>query len=136
MLSNLDRILSDYLKIHNSIFKFNLRKLIPIPFIFKRIDYLKHANQCEALIKELTEIRIIYRSRSEDGSDFYKLIDDYIIKLESTIIILHEICKKFNDNTWSYTYNYYKKDIQRYEATRTQYVALGRELNKYIKDLS
>jgi hypothetical protein len=49
-------ILDRYIVIHDAIFKFSLRKAIPIPGVFKPIDYWQHLRVLDALVSELQEI--------------------------------------------------------------------------------
>ena len=49
-------VLSNYLKIHNDIFTFSIRKIIPIPFIFKKIDYNKSYYSLSDDINKLNSI--------------------------------------------------------------------------------
>ena len=44
-----DNLLSKYLRIHNDIFKFSLRKSIPIRGIFKATDYANHFEELSSL---------------------------------------------------------------------------------------
>ena len=56
-----NNLLLQYIKIHNNIFKFSLRRIIPIPFIFKAIDFETHGRETENILSQLEEIKVLTR---------------------------------------------------------------------------
>lgn len=50
-------ILTQYTKIHNDIFKSSLRRIIPIPGVFKAIDFGKHYGSLSELRERYLHIQ-------------------------------------------------------------------------------
>ena len=64
LAANVNDILSRYILIHDQIIKFSIRKLIPIPGLFKAIPFCTHENDLDALLGELAAARGPTRARA------------------------------------------------------------------------
>jgi hypothetical protein len=53
-----DEFYADYIRIHDECHKFSLRKIIPIPFIFKPINYKAHTEELSRILDELKKIEL------------------------------------------------------------------------------
>lgn len=51
-------ILSRYVVIHDAIFKSSIRKILPIPGLFKAIDYGSHYHELDDLHSDLADILV------------------------------------------------------------------------------
>ncbi len=125
-------ILDRYVAIHDKIFKFSLRKAIPIPGIFKAIDYGQHVRDLDSLASALDQIAISTNNRNEVPVVF----KEYITALLKTIKFLRDMCEhlhgKAEGDLRSYKMNQYKADVKEYEELVNKYCSLGKVSNEYI----
>lgn len=125
-------ILKSYVAIHDKIFKFSLRKIIPILGIFKPIDYCQHSRELDSLASELKQVVI---SASKRGG-IPIVFQEYVTTLLKTIQFLRDICSKLYDKAEgdlkSYRMNQYKADVREYEELVNKYCLLGASLNKCV----
>jgi hypothetical protein len=125
-------ILERYVVIHDTIFKFSWRKAIPIPGIFKPIDYGQHAEELNALASALQQIIITIANKTDIPDVFQK----FVAALFETIKFLRDICTrlyhKSEGDLQSYPMNEYKADMARYEDLVNRYHSLGSAVNEYI----
>ncbi|MFH1821567.1 MAG: hypothetical protein ABH852_03900 [Methanobacteriota archaeon] len=126
-------ILERYVEIHDKIFKFSWRKAIPIPGLFKPIDYAQHLRELDSLASELKQLVISISSRTEVPDVFHK----FIAALLETIQFLRDMCRRLYDKSEgdlrSYTMNQYNSDVATYEELVNKYRLLGSALNEYIR---
>src|SRR4051812_15539965 len=81
------QILTQYLEVHDQVFAFSLRKIIPIPGLFQPINYAratKQLNELSILLKELAG-----ECESESPKVTLAL---YIERLNMAVSALSEIC--------------------------------------------
>jgi len=71
---NVHNILTQYIEVHNDIFKSSLRRIIPIPGVFKAIDFGKYHGSLSKLTDELKYIM----SGVDDRNDFARALIEYI----------------------------------------------------------
>ncbi len=130
----INRILNGYVFVHDEIFKFSLRKIIPLPGIFKPINYESHYKKLDFLQNKLSQII----KDIPENTDFFRLLKEYAESLLNTILWLQNICEKFS-NRLSGVKNYpkseYDKDMQTYNHSVNAYRNLGIRLNKLYKEL-
>src|SRR5437867_946404 len=91
--SDVNRILMSYVAIHDAMFKFNWRHIIPLPFIFKAIDYpvlqsqavavLTQLRNCESNLKDLGH-RADTLNMSEQETHFLHFLSEYVLALIET----------------------------------------------------
>lgn len=126
-------ILDRYIQVHDDIFKFSLRKVIPIPGLFKPIDYKLHYESLYCLKEELEGFII----NLDDSNDFAAILKQYAQALMDTILFLREICgklyEKSKDDLGLYSKQQYQNNIAAYQSLVQRYRALGLELNRYFK---
>jgi len=126
-------ILDRYIAIHDNIFKFSLRKAIPIPGVFKAIDFGQHFRELDSLTSELEHLAISTNNRARVPSAF----QEYVAALLKTIQFLRDMCKRLYDKSegdlQSYKMNQYKADVAMYEGLVDKYRLLGSALNEYIR---
>ena len=85
-----NRVLPRYVEIHDSIFKFSIRHAIPLPGIFKPIDYHSHYEGLYFLKEELEEIVVslsnLPAAENEAEAQFVRVLDAYSNALLNTIV--------------------------------------------------
>lgn len=129
-------LLTRYITIHDAIFKFSFRKIIPLPFIFKKIDFQSHHRETESILEQLNDCRGIIdkmvSSYSGSEREYLEVLSEYVIALVDTVnllkIILEELYEK-SQNSKQYNYKQYKKDLVLYERAVQKYMNLGQKLN-------
>jgi hypothetical protein len=126
-------ILERYIAIHDKIFKFSLRKAIPIPGLFKPIDYGQHFRELDTLVSALEQLAISKSIKAKVPSVFQQ----YVTALLKTIQFLRDMCKRLYDKSQgdlqSYIMDQYKSDVTTYEELVEKYRLLGSTLNEYIQ---
>jgi len=126
-------ILERYVAIHDKIFKFSLRKAIPIPGIFKPIDYGQHFREIDSLVSILEQLAISASNRAGVPSVFQQ----YLTALLETMQFLRDMCRRLYDKSQgdlqSYTMRQYQSDVTTYEGLVEKYRSLGSTLNEYIR---
>lgn len=135
-------ILGRYIEIHDDIFKFSLRKLIPIPGIFSAIDYLSHQLALEVLLNELGKIQSKLMELAKEPqqkdleTEFVDVLNRYLVSLHETIMKLFEICAashKKSEGCAGYGSQEYQRDMALYNKAVKEYIELGDELNVLFK---
>ncbi len=124
-------ILEQYVQIHDKIFKASWRKVIPIPGVFKSINFEKHATDLSRLILDLEKIS------SQGQQKLPSIFHEYVTALFNAILSLKDICKKLNyhgQKVESYPYHRYKKDVEAYNLLVANYRNLGHRLNEYMRE--
>jgi len=126
-------ILDGYIAIHDKIFKFSLRKAIPIPGLFKPIDYGQHFRELGSLVSALEQVV----NSVSNGAEVPSVFQQYAMSLMKTMQFLRDMCKQLHDKSQgdlqSYTMLQYKSDVVMYERLVEEYRSLGSALNAYIR---
>ena len=126
-------ILERYVAIHDKIFRFSLRKAIPIPGLFKPIDYGQHFKELDSLVSALEQLAISTSNRAGVPIVFHQ----YVTALLRTMQFLRDMSRRLYDKTQgdlqSYTMGQYKSDVTAYERLVEEYGELGSTLNEYIR---
>ena len=122
-----------YVAIHDAIFKFSWRKTLPIPGLFKAIDYGAHSKDLGRLASKLTAISSALKA--ESGSlEAYQ----YTAALLEAVQALREICRRYHEksqgNVSKYPMAEYNANLKTYEGLMNKCQALGVALNRRIRD--
>ena len=125
-------ILDRYVVIHDKIFKFSLREVIPIPGLFKPIDFGQHSRELDHLISTLEQISTSTRNKG----GFPDVFQQYVTALLKAMQFLRDICRQLYDvsqgDLKSYKMGLYKSDVTTYEGLVEKYLSLGLKLNEDI----
>ena len=132
-------ILGRYISLHNEIFKFSLRKIIPIPGIFNATKHCSHEIDLNTLLGELAKIRdsisdnlVSLEGLTSTGGEFIRTLDEYSDALNDTIYGLYcitsELCLKSRGEV-DYPYRRYKADVALYNNSVERYKQIGEQLN-------
>jgi hypothetical protein len=120
-----------YVAVHNAIFKFSWRKMLPVPGLFKPIAYGQHESELSSIAAILAENEHRLRERMEVPSIFF----DYTSALLQAVEALQNICVKLYGESQgavgSYRYGRYRGDVAKYHSLSKRYQTLGAQINQY-----
>ena len=126
-------ILREYVVIHDAIFKFSWRKTLPIPGLFKAIDYGAHSNDLGRLASKLTAISSALKAKSGSLEAY-----QYTAALLEAVQALRQICRRYHEksqgNVRTYPMAEYNANLKTYEGLMNKCQALGVALNRRIRD--
>ncbi len=137
-------LLSEYITVHNNVLakKILLREIIPIPFIFKPIDFSFYVSKLDKVIEELAEIlnelKAYCKANELENHNFYITASRYVNLLLKSIISLRNIQNKLYDKSQGnalYSYKEYKKELDLYKLDTMNYCEFGTDFNKAFYDL-
>ena len=119
--------------IHDAIFKFSWRKTLPIPGLFKAIDYGAHSKDLGRLASKLAAISSALKA--ESGSlEAYQ----YTAALLEAVQALRQICRRYHEksqgNVRTYPMAEYNANLKTYEGLMNKCQVLGVALNRRIRD--
>ncbi len=129
VLFQIHEILNEYGVIHDAVFKSSWRKAIPIPGIFKPIDYLSHMEQMSEL-----ELRFNQIASTTNLEELPPIFPQYAYALSEAMHAFFELCSNLHSksNGGSYSMAQYKSDTASYQVLIDNYSTLGVELNKQL----
>lgn len=131
-------LLSQYINIHDDVFKPSIRRLIPIPGIFKSIDFDANLKKIENINIRLeyccNKIYFLTDDANKKEQEYLELLSNYVNVLIKTIsylkIIVEELCSKSQGSSNSnYKLNDYNNDIAKYNQLVQDYTKIGKYLN-------
>jgi hypothetical protein len=129
-------ILGEYVAIHDAIFKFSWRKALPIPGLFKAIDFRAHFRDLDRLASELAATSSALKAESGSLEVFHQ----YTAALLEAVQALREICGRFYEKSQGDLSKYpmaeYNANLKIYEHLMNKCQALGVELNQHLRDES
>lgn len=102
LAKRVNQVLSQYIVIHDDIFGFSIRKIIPIPGIFKVVDYAGYMASLSTMSGQLNQIGESIDSflEREPGSSptasFLAALKEYSNALSQTIGLLNTVCYKLH----------------------------------------
>ena len=135
-------LLSQYVAIHDDIFKTSIRHAIPIPGIFKAIDFGAHLEKVKNIIPELencdNKIKSLTESTSGQEREYLDLLSRYVGALIETVSRLKVLVGALYDKSQSfvnsnYDWKNYKSDLAKYEQSVQDYMAIGGRLNELFE---
>jgi hypothetical protein len=125
-------ILREYIVIHDMIFKFSWRKIVPVPGIFKATDFGAHFRDLSRLASELADLssELKAESGSLEGSQ------QYTAALLEAVQALREICGRFyaksQGDLSKYPMAEYNANLKTYEGLMNKCQQLGAALNQHL----
>lgn len=132
-----NNILDRYVSIHDACFKFSLRKVIPLPGIFKPIDYRRHREALNSLHSELEQVRRDATGLAQTSRHVFLLVlDEYTQALDSAIITLAAMCQGMHGRSEGdnrYTAAQYQADWKACGDAVDRYTQVGGRLNEVFK---
>lgn len=122
-----------YVAIHDAIFKFSWRKTLPIPGLFKAIDYEAHSKDLGRLASKLAAISSALKAESESLEAY-----QYTAALLEAVQALRQICRRYHEknqgNISKYPMDEYNANLKTYEGLMNKCQALGVALNRRVRD--
>jgi hypothetical protein len=124
-------VLGHYIQIHDRIVKFSLRKIIPIPGLFKPIEYCRYEQELATLCSQLATRQadiaeaIKLETPVGDEADFLATLAKYSAALMETLERLRSICAELcrkSENSGVYEFDKYKVDMQHYQESVDHYM--------------
>lgn len=129
-------LLHRYISVHKEVFGFSVRKVIPIPFLFKKTDFPYLWSEAEEIGCELERLSQAIESNvltlERDA-----VILDYLQALRETVEQLAVILKKLAQKaskTDKYSKDQYQSDMDVYDRLCKSYSKLGQKLNSHLSD--
>jgi hypothetical protein len=130
-------ILTSYVRVHDAVFRFSLRKLLPVPGLFAAIKYCEHEKSSDDLSTILaglqTEITAATNEPAGPEHLFLVALSEYAVALQETICqfqnICHQLCRKSQGES-GYSKQLYKADAKAYDQSIQRYTELGQRLNE------
>lgn len=135
-------LLSQYVAIHDDIFKTSIRHAIPIPGIFKAIDFGAHLGKIENIIPELencdNKIKSVVENVDGQEREYLDLLSKYTNVLIETacrlkIVVGALYAKSQSFVNSNYDWKNYKSDLAKYEQSVQDYMAIGGRLNELFE---
>jgi len=136
-------LLTRYIKIHNDVFKFSWRRIIPLPFVFKSIDFNDVHAQAKQILSELEvcneRINNLIESTTKKESRFAHFLSEYSMALIETVSLLREILYQLylkSQNLNEYSISEYNKGCDLYKKAVNKYHSMGSRLNELYAELN
>lgn len=135
-LIRLNAVFHEYAAIHDAIFKFSWRRALPIPGLFKPIDFGVHFKDLSRLASTLAGT---FSALKED-SGALEGSHQYAASLLETVQALREICRRFYEKSQGHLGKYpmaeYNADLKTYEGLVNRCQELGVALNQQMRDVT
>lgn len=135
-------LLGKYITIHDAVFKFSWRKIIPLPFIFKAIDFNNLHNQAKQILSELEtcnqRIDTLIENTTQKERRFARFLSEYCMALIETVSLLKEILYQLylkGENSNKYSLSEYNKQCALYKDAVSNYTSMGSQLNELYQEL-
>jgi hypothetical protein len=136
--SEVGMILHRYIEVHDEIFGFSLRKLLPILGIFQPIDFTLQFRSLRFIETDLELVAEQLPDSCPEAVELRAVLEDYTQRLLSTVLKLQEICGHLfrkADGTEVYSRQDYKHDLEIYNRSMTLYRSSGSHLNRLLNNL-
>lgn len=126
--------LARHVSVHQEVFGFSLRKVLPIPFLFKKIDYAYLWSESDEIHHELRRLIIevqdnpLTLKRDNIFTIYLTALSESASKLA---LLLKKLSQKSNGIS-KYEKSEYLSDLDSYELSQKKYSALGVQLNEHL----
>ena len=139
-----NNVLTEYIKVHNDIFKVSAKRIVPIPGVFEAIDFQSHVSrlrkQRQTLASVDGDIATWLRQGIKDirVRAFVSLLKDYNQALLKTLSQFEEISQNLyqkSQNPNHYSWDTYNKELDAYQESIGEYKRLGSKLNEAYQRL-
>jgi len=135
-------LVKEYVNIEEDIFKPSFRKIIPIPGIFRPVNYQAHFERLQEMEDELGQAKDSIRSIKPDGKEregrFLITLRAYISVFMRAVAQLEDISIKLKQrsNGDKYAKKDYRQDAVSLRKTEKEYFDIGRKLNQIYRELN
>jgi hypothetical protein len=136
-------LLTDFIEVHDDLFApsffTTLRRAVPVPGIFKAIDFEAHAQRLQRILGGVREVRAQAGLQRNGGADliavvtFFRAFDDFCGALESTVSHLAGICEQMSrDRSGRPSWREYNHAVKEYERLRSNQMDAGTRLQQSL----
>lgn len=139
----LNELLSRYIEINDAIFKFSWRKIIPLPFIFKPIDFGHLHSRAEQILSQLEscnqQISSLIEDLTQEESRFADFLSEYCMVLIETVSLLKGIIHQLrlkSEGSEKYTLTEHNKQCDLYKNAVDKYRTMGSKLNELYQEIA
>jgi hypothetical protein len=131
-------LLTGYVAIHDNIFKFSIRRILPLPFVFQAINYGRYFVQLSLIKGSLISCREqalrmqLSYSEENDQTNFLRAAETYLNALIEAATRLSAICAGLAgkaEQTSEYKMARYNNDLDLYRQKVETYRDLGNVMN-------
>jgi len=136
-------LLLQYVATHDDIFKTSIRKIIPLPFIFKKIDYQACYRMADNILSQLVEndllISKMYSICDESQKKYLELLSQYVRALINTVDLLKSLSSSLyakSERLATYSWKQYKIELAQYESSVQEYSSFGKRLNELYNTIA
>ena len=133
----INNLLSQYVKTHDDIFKNSIRNVIPLLFIFKKIDFQVCYKNLEDISSKLKENDLLINKMSSDCDErqkkYLEVLSEYVKALIRAVELLKFISSSLyakSEHLTTYNWKQYKEELARYESAVQEYRSIGSRLNE------
>lgn len=129
-------LIKEYVTIEEEVFKPSIRKSLPIPGIFKPVNYLYHVERLNEMEKELEEGKNIIRSLKPENESlegqFLITLRAYSSAFLDAMTTLRMVCGKLHEKSRGghYSRKEYEADAKNLRKVEMKYFEIGKKLNE------
>ncbi|HPI97561.1 MAG TPA: hypothetical protein PLV56_02365 [Synergistales bacterium] len=137
-----NHLVKEYVSIEEDIFKPSMGKILPIPGIFRPVNYTGHSERLEKMLLELEkskkDIRSLKPANDSIEGEFLITLRAYINAFSVALSELSIICGKLQLRSQgrAYTGKEYKSDATGLRKLEMVYFDIGKKLNTLFAELS
>jgi len=130
-------ILKQYAAIHDDVFGFSLKKAIPLPFLFKAIDFEQSSIKSGEFVLEMEKLKErLHELKSEaPQSEFADILLEFCTSIIEAISLLKEITQQLDlkdKKMAGYTLEQHKQLVDSYSESAEQYRSIATKLAEYL----
>ena len=141
----MDDVLSEQIRVHNLLFKISIRNIIPIPWVFKPIDFEGPQKDLNSLNAAMWNILAATQKLLEEGQTvsgrtfreeeliFGEVFLEYGKSLRNSILMLENLCVELHlksQNSNKLSRSEYNELLSSYKENERQRLTLGPKLNE------
>lgn len=130
-LQHIGELLHRYIIVHDDIFKFSIRRILPIPGLFQAIDFPSHVATLDEIGDELSDTISDVATSAYADHMIPMLLVGYGNALLTTVNHLRSICDRLGRKAEreDYPNEDYNRDVAEYQALVREYQRHGAKLN-------
>lgn len=137
-----NELLNEYIEIHNVVFDSPWWKSIPLPFIFKAIDFNNLNGGAKRILFELRtcdqQINGLVENAIQREKMFAQVLSKYCRELIETVSLLEGITHQLylkSEGMGKYSFREYNKQCALYKNAVNNYISVGGQLNSLYSEL-
>ena len=141
--TEINDLLTEQIAVNDELFRFSVRKAIPLPFIFKKIDYsllhdraTRSLEQAQSVAQSLEEME---DNVAEGDEQFYRALREYhnsLTHIFDCLVMMLDKLKRKAAGEYDYPHRYYQQDVEEYERVKEHCYKLGEQLQQQYELVS